>query len=221
MPTTESSTAEQPATLRERKKARTRRALAERAVTLFGERGFDDTPLDVLLDEVEVSRRTFFRNYRSKEDVTLTAFAEFWDVALRVLDETTPKGRLVTVMRNTMLETLRRMDHDWYRRFPATVRLNESSPALTAHSLRHCDEVRTEIARRFPGQPERELRLLLEFCLAAWRRALDEWQPACAPEELPGHIDRTFAAMEGSLRLTARSAVPPTTSQDRARHRPS
>ncbi|MCA1226688.1 hypothetical protein [Saccharopolyspora sp. 6M] len=64
------------------------------------------------------------------------------------------------------------MDQDWYRRSPATVRLNESSPALTAHSLR---EVRAEIACRFTGQPERELELLLEFCLAAWRRALDEW----------------------------------------------
>jgi AcrR family transcriptional regulator len=198
-------TTQRPTTLRERKKVRTRRALAETAVTLFTERGFDGTPLDVLLDAVEVSRRTFFRHYRSKEDVALTAFTEFWDTAVLVLEETTPRGKLVAVMRDTLLRTLQRMDQDWHRRFPATVRLNESSPALTAHSLRHGDDVRTEIACRFAGQPERELDLLLEFCLAAWRRALDEWQPDCAPRELPACIERAFAAMEGSLYLTAKA----------------
>lgn len=53
------TTSGQPATLRERKKMRTRQALAETAVSMFSERGFDTTPLDALLDAVEVSRRTF------------------------------------------------------------------------------------------------------------------------------------------------------------------
>ncbi|ATY13078.1 TetR family transcriptional regulator [Amycolatopsis sp. AA4] len=191
-----------PPTLRERKKQRTRQALVETAISLFSERGFDATPLDALLDEVEVSRRTFFRNFRSKEDVALAAVKELWSAYLEVLDETAKSGPLADVFRDAMLATLDRMDENWYERFPATLRLIDQSPALNGHTLLHCAETEAEIVRRL-GESSLELRLLVEFCVAAWRCALDEWLPDCAPGELPGHVRRAFAAMEPSLRLRA------------------
>lgn len=195
------TTSGQSATLRERKKMRTRQALVETAISMFSERGFDTTPLDALLDEVEVSRRTFFRNFRSKEDVALTAVTELWSAYLDVLDETEKSGSLVDVFRDTMLATLNRMDEDWYRRFPATLRLIEQSPALNGHSLRHCAEVQAEMVHRLGGTQGLELRLVLEFCVATWRCALDEWLPACVAGELPACVRRAFAAIEDSLRL--------------------
>ncbi len=191
-----------PLTLRERKKQRTRQALVETAIAIFSERGFDATPLDALLDEVEVSRRTFFRNFRSKEDVALAAVKELWSAYLEVLDETAKSGPLADVFRDAMLATLGRMDENWYQRFPATLRLIDESPALNGHTLRHCAETEAEIVRRL-GDSRLELRLLVEFCVAAWRCALDEWLPDCAPGELPGHVRRAFAAMDGSVRLRA------------------
>ncbi|WP_017555508.1 TetR family transcriptional regulator [Nocardiopsis baichengensis] len=194
-----------PASLRERKKVRTRQALADTAVTLFGERGFDATPLDELLEAVEVSRRTFFRYYRSKEDVALTAAKELWSVFLEVLDEAEgPRtGPLRDVFRDTLLAALSRMDEDWNRRFRTTLRLTAESPALEGHSLHHCAEVQTEFRRRLDAPDGLELRLLVEFCVAAWRSALDEWLPACEPGELPGHVRRAFAGMDAALHLEA------------------
>jgi AcrR family transcriptional regulator len=193
----------QPATLRERKKVRIRQALVETAISMFSERGFDTTPLDALLDAVEVSRRTFFRNFRSKEDVALTAVKELWRAYLDELDATERSGPLVDIFRDAMLATLDRMDENWYRRFPATLRLIEQSPSLNGHALQHCAEIQTEVAHRL-GDPSRlELRLLIEFCVATWRRALDEWLPACTPGELPDRVQRAFAAMEDSLHLRA------------------
>ncbi|WP_406634246.1 TetR family transcriptional regulator [Amycolatopsis sp. WGS_07] len=189
-------------TLRERKKLRTRQALVETAISIFGERGFDATPLDALLEEVEVSRRTFFRNFRSKEDVALAAVKELWSAYLDVLDETEKSGPLADVFRDAMLATLDRMDENWYQRFPATLRLIDESPSLNGHTLLHCSETEAEVVRRL-GEPSLELRLLVEFCVAAWRCALDEWLPDCAPGELPGHVRRAFAAMDDSLRLRA------------------
>lgn len=195
------TTSGQPATLRERKKIRTRQALVETAISMFGERGFDTTPLDALLEAVEVSRRTFFRNFRSKEDVALTAVTQLWSAYLDVLDTTEKSGPLVDIFRDAMLATLEDMDEDWYRRFPATLRLIEQSPALNGHSLRHCAEIQTQIAHRLGDQHSLELRLLIEFCVATWRCALDEWLPACTPGELPECVRRAFATMEDSLRL--------------------
>lgn len=201
--TTTSRASGRPVTLRERKKMRTRQALVDTAISMFSERGFDATPLDALLDEVEVSRRTFFRNFRSKEDVALTAVIELWSAYLDCLDSAEKTGPFVDTFRDTMLVTLDRMDEDWCRRFPATLRLIEQSPSLNGHSLRHCSEIQTEIVHRLGDQHRLELRLLIEFCVATWRCALDEWLPSCTPGELPECVRRAFAAMEDSLRLRA------------------
>ncbi|MDE1670939.1 TetR family transcriptional regulator [Nocardia gipuzkoensis] len=195
------SIADRPATLRERKKLRTHQALADTAVALFSERGFDNTPLDALLDAVEVSRRTFFRNFRSKEDVTLTAVKQLWSAYLEVLDETEKSGPVTDVFRDAMLTTLDRMDADWYRRFPRTLELIEQSPALNGHTLRHCAEIQTEITQRLGTPGSLELRLVIEFCVATWRCALDEWRPRYAPGELAEATRRAFAAMDTSLHL--------------------
>lgn len=53
--------------LRERKKARTRRLLADGAIQLFVTRGFEATTVDDIVDAAGVSRRTFFRYFPSKE----------------------------------------------------------------------------------------------------------------------------------------------------------
>ncbi|MGW7280516.1 TetR/AcrR family transcriptional regulator [Streptomyces sp. NPDC054844] len=196
------TTYEQPATLRERKKLRTRQALVDTAVTLFGERGFDSTPLDALLEQVEVSRRTFFRNFRSKEDVALTAVTQLWDVYLEVLDGIEKSGPLADVFLDVMLTTLERMDEDWYRRFALTLRLIADSPALDGYTLRHCAEIQAEIARRLDGHSRLELRLLIEFFVAAWRCTLDEWLPDCTPGELPALLRRTCASMNSALSLS-------------------
>ncbi|WP_431914233.1 TetR/AcrR family transcriptional regulator [Nonomuraea jabiensis] len=197
------TTVEHPVTLRERKKLRTRQALIDTAITLFGERGFDHTPLDALLEQVEVSRRTFFRNFRSKEDVALTAVKQLWNIYLEVLDGIEKSGPLADVFLAAMLTTLERMDEDWYRRFPLTLRLIADSPALDGYTLRHCAEVQAEIACRFDEQDRLELRLLIEFFVATWRCALDQWLPDCTPGELPALLRRACSTMNSALSLEA------------------
>lgn len=207
--------------LRERKKLRTRQALAETALRLFGERGFDATTLDELCDEVEVSKRTFFRNYPSKEDVALAADSDLWSAYLEYVAGLELDGPLLDALRRALGTTLAAMEPDWDRRFLATRELAESTPALQVHSQGYCQNttdalVETVNARVGTGTgtdtdtddqaDEVRLRLTVEIFVAAWRTASLHWTTQGGPggrDGLTQVIDETFAEIPAALTCSA------------------
>ena len=57
--------------LRERKKAKTRRLIREHGMRLFREQGYAKTTVDQIAEAAEVSPSTFFRYFPTKEDIVL------------------------------------------------------------------------------------------------------------------------------------------------------
>lgn len=85
--------------LRERKKRRTRHAIATAALRLFAERGYEETTIADIAAAADVSPRTFFSYFPSKEDVV---FAEVDDRLAEVSE------RLRRTSGETPMETIRR-----------------------------------------------------------------------------------------------------------------
>ena len=72
--------------LRERKKQQTRDKIARVALELFAERGYDQTTLAEIADAAEVSTRTIFAYYESKEDILFCDDGAFYEVLKEALD---------------------------------------------------------------------------------------------------------------------------------------
>ncbi|SHM25431.1 TetR/AcrR family transcriptional regulator [Streptomyces yunnanensis] len=203
--------------LRERKKLRTRQALVDTALELFTARDFAAVTLDEIVDAVEVSKRTFFRAFTSKEDVALAPEKELWAAYLTDIETRPLIGeRLLGAYKNALFAALEQMTDGWEQRFLASRSLADRTPALTAHSLRHCSEVSANVVRivadRLAGQsPGRtELRLLLDLMLAAWHCALEAWTASdTARQDRPAliqHMRNAFAAIPAVAALAAQDS---------------
>jgi len=77
--------------LRERKKQRTRENIARVALQLFAERGYDETTLADIAEAADVSPRTIFAYYDSKDEILFCEDGAFLDALKQKLEER-PEG---------------------------------------------------------------------------------------------------------------------------------
>jgi AcrR family transcriptional regulator len=70
---------------RDRKKSETRQALRDAAHRLFAEKGFAHATIDDIAEAANVSRRTFFRYYDSKDDLLRSDVSDLLPVMLAAL----------------------------------------------------------------------------------------------------------------------------------------
>ncbi|MEE2037623.1 TetR family transcriptional regulator [Nocardiopsis sp. CT-R113] len=203
----------QGTSLRERKKLRTRQRLVATALDLFTERGFDGATLHDLCEAVEVSERTFFRNFAGKEDVVLTPSRDLWSACLEELETRSPDdASLMEFLQGALLAALDRMGDDgWTRQLLISQRLTEQTPSMVAHVRHFCDGAsRTALGilhRRLKLSAPDDLatRLALDLLVASFNRSLDDWgarpgTPALA--DLKGHLRTAFAVLPGLHTLT-------------------
>ena len=206
MPET-SQTVERPRPgLRERRKQLTAAELEAAALRLFGERGFDAVTVDDIAAEADVSRRTFFRYFASKEDVLL-ADHQVQLARLRGAMEARPSDEpILTALRNALLS----ITSDFEERRERVIlrgRIMRETPSLQARSLVHQkaweDAMQEMVADRLGVDPIADLRpgVVAATALAAMRVAFTNWLNAGATGDLIRLTAEALDLLDGGLQL--------------------
>src|SRR6266849_5973457 len=197
--------------LRERKKVRTRRALAAAALRLFSENGFGATKLEDLAEEAEVSKSTFFRAFPAKEAAAIEAEAELWSAYLTALAERELAGPVLGELHQALATAAAGLDPGWDERFLATRRLVAAEPALLAYVEHYRGGVKNQVIACLAGKlhldPE-DLRLhvLAELAVTAFSVSGRHWVRHGGQGGRPALLDRldeAIKAIPASLDLSA------------------
>ncbi|MCZ7532645.1 MAG: TetR/AcrR family transcriptional regulator [Acidimicrobiia bacterium] len=87
---------------RERKKAATRQAIEDTARKLYANRGFDKTSVVDITEAIDVSERTFYRYFTSKEDVLFGPWRRDLKLAVQLIESRPPSESPLEAMRGAL-----------------------------------------------------------------------------------------------------------------------
>ncbi|WP_326954691.1 TetR/AcrR family transcriptional regulator [Amycolatopsis sp. NBC_01286] len=174
---------------RERKKAQTRKALADAALELFLERGFDQVGVKEVADAADVSVTTLFKHFPSKEALVFDQEADIETALVDAVRGRPPAHTIVDALRKHILVDVAASPGD------AFLRLTESTPALREYGRRMWMRHETALARAIAaesGVPENDVACaaLARFALASRDLIAGHENPRRAAEEIFGRLER-------------------------------
>ncbi|MBR0840592.1 TetR family transcriptional regulator [Bradyrhizobium liaoningense] len=188
--------------LRQRKRQETRERLARAAMTLFRERGFEATTIEDIAAAADVSRRSFFHYFASKEDVVAAwqenaAAALVAEVVARPRDES-----MLTAAENAIAAAVRRIDP---AEAAAMSRLKRDNPALQARDQLKYEKLERALAeglsQRARNKSDRlKARLVAMIATGAMRVGGESWIGEGVREKPEAFVKRTFDAIREILK---------------------
>ena len=189
--------------LRELKKRRTRAAIQEHALRLFEAQGYDATTVEQIAAAAEVSPATFFRYFKTKEDVVIE---DDYDPLLAAALEKAPADLPpLRAIRYALREAFTEITPEEMEQVLSRTKLIMSVPALRARSLENLlatiDAVAPPLAARLGRPPDdRTVRVIVGAAVGAWLTVILEWLASDGATDLPTLMDSALAALDDGLR---------------------
>jgi len=119
--------------LRERKKQKTRWSIQEHALRLFQEQGYEQTTVDQIAAAAEISPSTFFRYFKTKEDVVIED--EYDPLLLKLIAEEPADRPPLAALRHVLRTAFGGMSADELAKVYQRTKLQMSVPALRMRML--------------------------------------------------------------------------------------
>ncbi|MFL6119086.1 TetR/AcrR family transcriptional regulator [Actinophytocola sp.] len=177
---------------RERKKAATRQALADAALRLFLERGYDDVGVREVAEAADVSVTTLFKHFPDGKEALVFDQGDDREAALVAAVRDRPAGQSIPQALRHLLRGSRQVRAD--PRFPDFLHLIDTTPALREYArrlwLRHENTLAAAIAAD-TGLPEDD-----PGCQALAHFALDAVTLTHGRDDAETALDRIFTLLD-------------------------
>jgi AcrR family transcriptional regulator len=205
--------------LRETKKLHMRRELADQAMRLFVERGFDRVTVADVAAAANVSQKTVYNYFPTKEDLFFDEVPAREAAIVEAIRGRDPDESILGALRRLQVGECARLSSPGFATF---ARIIEESPALQAKELEvmaHFSQVLASSIERELGVDARDARIAAgllvsvhrQFFRAARQQALSGRHGAAAARRLRGDLERAYTLLEHGLGDLgrARSAAAP------------
>jgi len=191
-------------TFREHKKARTREAIINAAVKLFTRKGFEATTVDEIAAAAEVSRRTFFRYFPSKELVVFPHQQSYLAEFRALLADSRDGEHPFTTLRRACVKMARMYMHSREDHL-LQQRIIQASPSLISRGNEFDNDWEEAIADSFAdsGVKERTARYIAGAAFGVIKSALQEWYLNDCQGDLPTLGDEALSILEVGVGNTA------------------
>ena len=190
--------------LRERKKARTREAISSAALGLFAERGFRSTTVDEIAAAADVSPRTFFRYFATKEDAVLADHDHRLAAVRQALADGAVEEPVTATIRRALSALVDALTVD-EREGLTRARIVSTEPSVLARSLEmqaaYEDAIAHEIAARLGVDADEDPRprVVAAAGLGALRAAMRLWAGSDGASDPRVAVERGLALLEQGL----------------------
>jgi AcrR family transcriptional regulator len=193
--------------LRESKKLRTRQEIADKAMQLFVQRGFDHVTVAEVAAAAEVSEKTVFNYFPTKEDLFYDEVPAREMMLVETIRRREPGESIVSALRRLQIGECPRLCSPGFATF---ARIIEESPALRAKELeimaRYTDALAGAIETELGAHPldaKIAANVLVgvhwELFRKARRQALAGRHGPAAVRQLRADLDRAYRLLEHGL----------------------
>jgi AcrR family transcriptional regulator len=192
--------------LAQRKRQVVRDELSAAALRLLAFQGFEETTIDQIVAAAGVSRRTFFRYFKSKEDVIIECLGEVGPLAQAQLAARPPAESPAVALRRAFAVFAEETAHDPQKALELA-RLTLGTPPLLARYRDRLGDwqagLADELARRTGLDPGSDMRpaIAAGIALTAFTTALATWARNDGATSLQELLDQAFTLVEPSLEI--------------------
>lgn len=187
--------------LRERKRRQTRQRIVEEGLRLFLANGFEATTLDDVAAAADISRRTFFYYFDSKEDIVMAWQSGTGEAVRAAIREESPDQAPLDAVLNTLLKMTAQYTSEQMVAIDRLLRSTESLRARKQAGYVQREQELFEALTELWPRPERRtaLRVVAMVSVGAMRLAMEAWHQDGGKRPVGAYLREMFAALRVAL----------------------
>ncbi|WP_075187346.1 TetR/AcrR family transcriptional regulator [Teredinibacter haidensis] len=187
--------------LRERKRRETTQRIADVGMRLFIEKGYEATTLDDIAAGADISRRTFFYYFKSKDDILLSMQSEMGEVLVAALQGELEGKRPLDAVRSAIIKVCAPFPAADMIAIDCIMRSSDAVQARKQATYVQQEKILFEVLRKQWPEEGREtgLRMVAMAAVGAMRLAFDTLSREGNKRPILELLNESFDALENEI----------------------